>query len=392
MENPKETRRKFLKHGMAASAGLALTPALAKGNSHAGSSKSKRAPQSKEWRNKQSGMAYRMWGSTGMMVSEIVQGTTPWKDESYVRVFEGAFERGVNYIDTATAYSKGQAEILIGKYLKQSGNRDNIFLSNKISFYDEFVVKLTDDILKGLPSEKQEALRKKARAMIAERGVLTPGIHFLYFPGQERKIETTYIRYLITQEYGQMNQWKPKIKKHMHKLVEDSLRATDVDHFDVLHCPHGVAMPEMLEDAHIAEVFAELKQKGSIRFSACSMHNDVAANLEKAIEVGHYDGAMLAYNIGNHAALNLPLQKAKEAGMGIVAMKVARIINTNPTPQWRIDKLNSAIYENLSIYGKAYLWALQNPNLSCCVSEMVEPTHVVENASVTGKKVELGPV
>ena len=391
MATPKETRRTFLKHGVAASTSLALTPALAKADSSDITTEAKHSTPSKEWRNKQSGMTYRMFGSTGMMVSEIVQGTTPWKDESYVRVFEGAFERGVNYIDTATAYSKGQAEKLVGKYLRETGNRDKVFLSNKISFYDEYVVKLTNDILTGLPGEKQEALRKKARAMIEERGVLTPGIHFLYFGGQERKIEATYLRYLVTQEYGQMKQWKPLIKKHMHKLVEDSLRATDTDHFDVLHCPHGVAMPEMLEDAHIAEVFAELKQKGSIRFSACSMHNDVAANLEKAIEVGCYDAAMIAYNIGNHAALNRPLQKANKAGMGIVAMKVARIIHANP-PQWRIDKLNSAISGDLSIYGKAYLWALQNPNLSCCVSEMNDPTQVAENVSVTGKKVEMGPV
>ena len=98
------------------------------------------------------------------------------------------------------------------------------------------MVGLTDDILKGLPGEKQEALRKQAREMIEERGVLTPGIHFTYFNGQERKIEATYVRYLVTQEYGRLNQWKPKIKKHMHELVEKSLGAVDTDYFDVLHC------------------------------------------------------------------------------------------------------------------------------------------------------------
>ena len=392
MKKHKETRRKFFKHGIAASAGLALTPSLVKGDRHSNSSKNRRSPQPEEWRNKQSGMAYRMFGSTGMMVSEIVQGTTPWNDERFIGVFAAAFERGVNYIDTAPAYSRGQSEKLVGKYLRESGNRDKVFVADKISFYDEYMVGLTDEILNGLPGDKQEALRKKAQEMIEERGVLTPGIHFSYFNGQENKIETTYVRYLVTQEYGRLNQWKPQIKKHMHELVENSLRAVDTDYFDVLHCPHGVAMPEMLEDEHIAEVFAELKEKGSIRFTACSMHNDVAANLEKAIEVGHYDGAMVAYNIGNHAALNRPLQRAKEAGMGIVAMKVSKIIDTNPTPQWRIDKLKAAIAEDLTVFGKAYLWALQNPNLSCCVSNMTDHTIVAENTSVTGKKVELGPV
>ena len=42
----------------------------------------------------------------------------------------------------------------------------------------------------------------------------------------------------------------------MHQLVDNSLEAVGIDHFDVLHCPHGVAMPEMLESEDIRAVFA----------------------------------------------------------------------------------------------------------------------------------------
>ena len=153
-------------------------------------------------------------------------------------------------------------------------------------------------------------------------------------------------------------------------------------------------MPEMLDDENIREVFEELKAKGSVRFSALSMHNDVSANLDKAVELGHYDGAMIAYNIGNHAALERSILAAREAGMGIVAMKVARAVS-NPgmdIPQWRIQKLNDAIPEAMSIQSKAYLWALQNPNISCCVSEMPTADAVADNAAATGRKVTIGLV
>ena len=389
MKKPKQNRRTFFKETVATSIGLAATPAFLQGEAKGSSSRYSANANPPEWRNKQSGMAYRMFGNSGMMLSEVVQGTALWKDESFVQAFEVGYERGVNFIDTSPAYTNGQAEKLVGSYLKRSGKRNELFVSNKISFYDEYMVELADGILNGLPGEKQASLKKKAQELIAERGILSPGLHFTYWKGQENKIETTYIRYLVTQEYGSLKKWKPGIKKRMRELVDNSLKTTQTDHFDLLYCPHGVAMPEMLEDEHIREIFDELKTKGTIRFAALSMHNDVDGCLDKAIDLGCYDGAMIAYNIGNHAALDRLIFKAKQRGMGIVAMKVARIISMEETPKWRIEKLNTAVREDISRYAKAYLWALQNPDISCCISDMVTPEMVIENTSVAGLKVDI---
>ncbi len=349
-------------------------------------------PATPEWRNRQAGMTYRMFGNTGMMVSEIVMGTTPWKSEDLLPVMDAAREKGINYIDTAPAYAKGEAERLVGRYLKNTGSRDQIFLSNKISFYDEFVHNLIRDVLKGLPQEKRNAIENKAEELIELRGVMKPGYYFEFFGGQSRKFKPAFIKQLVLEEYGRMQSWKPKIKAHMRKLVENSLKATQTDYFDVLHCPHGVAIPEMLDDDNIRELFEELKQKGIIRFAGFSAHNDVAGNLEHGIDLGYYDCAMVAYNIANHAALETLLYRAKQQGMGIVAMKVARIISEPDTPQWRIDKLNAAVEEDHSIHAKSYLWALQNPNISCCVSDLTSPAMVADNTGVTGRKIQFGQV
>jgi len=394
MANRKNTRRNFVRSVVASSVGLGVAPAAisSEKKSSVETKRAKAAPP--EWRNRQSGMAYRRFGNTGMMVSEIVMGTTPWKDESYIRIIEASMEKGINYIDTAPAYSRGNAEKVIGKFLEKSGKRDDLFLSSKISFYDEFMRKLIDDVLNGLPSEKKSDLEKRAEAMIEERGVLKPGYHFKYFNGQDNKFKTAYIRHLVVKEHGPRKDWKPKIKARMHELVDNSLKALKTDHLDVLHCPHGVAMPEMLDEENIREVFSELKAEGKVRFAALSMHNDVAGNLDKAVELGHYDGAMIAYNIGNHASLERSILKAKQAGMGLVAMKVARAVS-NPgmdIPQWRIQKLNDAIPDEMSLQSKAYLWALQNPNISCCVSEMPTTEAVADNAAATGRKVDIGIV
>ena len=60
--------------------------------------------------------------------------------------------------------------------------------------------------------------------------------------------------------------------------MEDSLRHLKTDYVDVLHCPHGIAMPDLMEDELLSEMFAEFKQKGLIRAAAVSFHNDVGGN------------------------------------------------------------------------------------------------------------------
>lgn len=386
-------RRTFVKTTLAASVGATLGSAARAEEPAKTTTVIPATPRPAEWRNRQSGMAYRSWGRTGMMVSEIVQGTALWAGQSELDAFATAFERGVNYIDMAPAYQGGESEKLLGRYLKESGNRDRLFISDKISFYDEFFVRMMNDILKGLPEEKKKALRQQADELIERRRVLQPGYHFYYWPKQADKLYTTYLRYMVFREYGGLRKHKTAIKKRMHELVDNSLRATGAGYFDVLHCPHGVAMPEMLDDENIPEVMAELKAAGKARFAALSMHNDVTGNLQKAVDLGHYDGAMAAYNIANHASLETTLAKAGEMGMGFVAMKVANLINPEDAPKWRLDKLNSIVSDDsISRHAKSYLWALQNPHVSCCVSDMITPTMVAENTSIVGRKVDVNVV
>ena len=107
--------------------------------------------------------------------------------------------------------------------------------------------------------------------MLSERDVLKHGYHYLYFRNQNNKFERSYLDYQIIKEYGQLNKWKPKIKEHMHSLVQKSLKACQTDYFDVLFCPHGVAMPEMLENECINEVMLELKKSWNYK-SLCCFH------------------------------------------------------------------------------------------------------------------------
>jgi predicted aldo/keto reductase-like oxidoreductase len=335
-----------------------------------------------EWRNQTSTMKYRSLGKTNMMISQLTIGTAFWKDETIYPTFDRLVESGVNYVDASPAYQRGASEKILGTLLKRPHLRDRLFIANKISFYDEFLHRLTNEIFNGLPNEKKQALREQANQLMEEKNVLRTGYHFTYFKNQAKKIESSCLRHVINQEYGRLNSWKPKIKAHMHELVIKSLNQSNTDYFDILFCPHGVAIPEMLEDESIREVMDELKQKGIIRASAVSMHNDVAANLHKAIDLGYYDLSMIAYNIGNHTQVASAVQRAANQGMGLIAMKASRIMNTPENPQREIDQLDQQIKAPLSIHAKGYLWALQQPGITACISDMKTPAEVEENLSI----------
>ena len=369
----KSNRNTFQKQMLSAAVGSTILPSVSADIKHAKHSKS---------RNQIASMRYQSLGKTNMLISQIVMGTAFWKDESVIPLFDRLVDSGVNYVDASPAYQRGESERILGKLMKRQGLRDRLFIANKISFYDEFLTRLTNEIFNGLPNEKKQMLRKRADIIMHEKNILRPGYHFTYFKNQSKKIELSCLRYVINQEYGRLKSWKSKIKARMHELVIQSLKKSNADYFDVLFCPHGVAIPEMLEDESIREVMDELKQKGIIRASAVSMHNDVAGNLDKAVDLGFYDVSMIAFNIGNYKQVYPAVKRAADQGMGLIAMKAARIMDTPEEPQKEIQKLDMNIKAPLSIHAKGYIWALKQGEISACVSDMKTIEQVEENLSI----------
>ena len=369
----KSNRNTFQKQMLSAAVGSTILPSVSADIKHAKHSKS---------RNQIASMRYQSLGKTNMLISQIVMGTAFWKDESVIPLFDRLVDSGVNYVDASPAYQRGESERILGKLMKRQGLRDRLFIANKISFYDEFLTRLTNEIFNGLPNEKKQMLRKRADIIMQEKNILRPGYHFTYFKNQSKKIELSCLRYVINQEYGRLKSWKSKIKARMHELVIQSLKKSNADYFDVLFCPHGVAIPEMLEDESIREVMDELKQKGIIRASAVSMHNDVTGNLDKAVDLGFYDVSMIAFNIGNYKQVYPAVKRAADQGMGLIAMKAARIMDTPEEPQKEIQKLDMNIKAPLSIHAKGYIWALKQDEISACVSDMKTIEQVEENLSI----------
>ena len=81
-------------------------------------------------------MEMRPLGSTGVQVSALCLGAMmfgEWGNTDHddsVRIIHAALDAGINFIDTADVYSRGESEEIVAKALK--GRRDNVVLATKV--------------------------------------------------------------------------------------------------------------------------------------------------------------------------------------------------------------------------------------------------------------------
>jgi aryl-alcohol dehydrogenase-like predicted oxidoreductase len=90
-------------------------------------------------------MKYRQLGKTGVLLSELCFGTMTfggrgyWKaigqlaEDDATQLVKTAVEQGINFFDTANAYSEGLAETLLGKAFRNLGiSRQSVFVATKV--------------------------------------------------------------------------------------------------------------------------------------------------------------------------------------------------------------------------------------------------------------------
>src|SRR5919199_3401628 len=81
-------------------------------------------------------MDYRTLGRTGTKVSPLCLGAMmfgAWGNTDHddsIRIIHAALDAGINFVDTADVYARGESEEIVGKAL--AGRRDDVFLATKV--------------------------------------------------------------------------------------------------------------------------------------------------------------------------------------------------------------------------------------------------------------------
>jgi len=83
-------------------------------------------------------MEYRTLGRTGLQVSSLCLGTlnfgTPTPEEEARRIMQASLDVGINFFDTADSYNGGESERILGRFLKDTGQRERVILATKVYY------------------------------------------------------------------------------------------------------------------------------------------------------------------------------------------------------------------------------------------------------------------
>jgi len=85
---------------------------------------------------------YYLLGRSGLRVSPLCLGTMTFGEQwgwgsdasTASAIFHRYLEAGGNFIDTADGYTNGHSEELLGRFMKDAGNRDRVVLATKFTF------------------------------------------------------------------------------------------------------------------------------------------------------------------------------------------------------------------------------------------------------------------
>ncbi len=331
------------------------------------------------------GMAYRRLGRTNFRVSEVVMGGGDISPDNYDHVLQ-ALDMGLNYLDTAPAYGRGESEKGLSRVIK-SRPRDQFFITTKVSLWDLNRNRLYQDIFDSLPPSEQNKLKNKASEAIERQGAAETEYFLNYFTGQREELEAAALSNVMEKEFGRRIDREKNYKELILNSIEESLTRLGTDYVDIMMCPHGANTPyELLNYPEIPEAFEVLKRAGKVRYLGVSAHTDPAGILRAALEAKVYSVAMVAYNIVNHAYVDEALRYAHQNDLGVIAMKVARPVHSPDriVDPRRVELMERALEGPWTTPQKAYLWALRNPHLSAVISAMANVEMVRANLPLAG--------
>ena len=167
--------------------------------------------------------------------------------------------------------------------------------------------------------------------------------------------------------------------------VEASLRRLGIDYLDLCHI-HACNSLDRLMAPNIHEAFDRLKEAGKVRFMGVSSHTpDLETVMAHAVDSGRFDVIMVAYNFRNWPDLTNIFRRAREKGVGVVAMKTLKgarhtqLADFTPT-------------ERESFAQAAFKWVLSNPDVSGLVVTMSRHEQIDEYLYASGREVAPGDV
>jgi aryl-alcohol dehydrogenase-like predicted oxidoreductase len=155
--------------------------------------------------------------------------------------------------------------------------------------------------------------------------------------------------------------------------LDTSLKEIGTDHVDIWYL-HGKDKAEEITD-DLLEAQQIAKKAGKIRFAGVSIHNGHEEVIPAAIACGKIEVILTSYNFAMGSRIDPLIAKAKDAGIGVVAMKVM----AGGFRKVKKEDPNYAILQREGAMAAALKWVLKNPGIDTTIPSMTDNDQLDEN-------------
>jgi uncharacterized protein len=145
--------------------------------------------------------------------------------------------------------------------------------------------------------------------------------------------------------------------------LDTSLKELGTDHLDIWYM-HNKVKPEELSD-ELVDAWETAKKQGKIRFIGVSTHDPVPL-VDRILQIGKYDVVLSTFNFTMGTTRDAALQRLKDSGIGVVAMKVMAPAGT---PAMKREGAHLA----------ALKWVLKNPAVTTSIPGTTDMDQLDEN-------------
>jgi predicted aldo/keto reductase-like oxidoreductase len=208
-------------------------------------------------------LVYRTLGRTGLKIPLVSFGVMNSDNPDLLRK---AFDLGLNHLDTAHLYLRGNSERVIGEVVESVGNRDKVYIATKMRL-----------------------ARDREKLVFTTEGTARE-------PGASGE--------------------------NLFSQLETSLERLRTDYVDILYL-HSCYSPEMATFEPLMTALVKAKEQGKARFIGVSTHSDEPNVIRAAVDTGVYDVVLTSYNfVQEHKdAVREAIAYAAGKGVGVIAMK-----------------------------------------------------------------------
>lgn len=177
------------------------------------------------------------------------------------------------------------------------------------------------------------------------------------------------------------------ITKHLHGFTSKVSKKDVIDRFDAslqrmgfdyvdIAMLHHLADPKVLENEELLGAYEELKKAGKYRFLGFSTH-DAEAVCQAAIDSGLFSAMLFIYNSVQYPNRSEWITKAKEKGIGVIAMKTMA--------GGQQDRIKELVHERSTFSQAAIKWALTDRSVASVCISMRTFEHIDEYLLASGR-------